>query len=297
MHGRELRVEGSPNPLHWFGAIDTAADGYPDASTWTPRGVRWNGTAPARTEDDGDDVACGLWRVTTYGAAAGRTNTGGLSLTPQQLRGEQPAPAGSTIVRRPSPVWVEIILPSSAGRSIIVDAGQTVFVYATTVSVRPWMPGPLNPANGGVNSTWLELDYGTQAVAVPVFEAMASEGLLYCQIARVDSARQQGQDFALLTTSYYVAAGEQPDEFRAVPIPTGARRVYATRDDTGAVVDTRLRTAFTDGSGGGTQLLGTIPVDDSQSVYGPQHFANATHVLLPILAEPVLWSLTWEIAP
>lgn len=296
MHGRELRVEGSPNPLHWFGPIDTAPDGYPDASTWTPRGILWNATAPART-DDGEGVACGLWRVSTYGSAAGRTNTGGVSLSPNELAGKVPPPAGTTLVHRPSPVWIEIELASSAGRSIIIDAGQTIFVYATTLSVRPWMPGPLNPANAGVNSNWLELPYSQQAVAVPIFETLASEGVLYCQIARVDSARQQGQDFALLTTSYYVAASEDPDTFRAVPIPTGARRLYATRDDTGAVVDTRLRVGFTDGSGGGQQQIGTVPVDDSQSIYGPQQFANATHVFLPRLAENILWSLTWEIAP
>lgn len=300
MHGRELRVEGSPNPIHWFGPIDSVPERYPDAEIWTPRGVRWSATAPPRQDEHGNDVSCGLWRVSTYGASATRSASNGLSLTLPQLNGTTPPPAGTSVVQRPAPVWVEIHLASSAGRSIIIDAGQTIFVYATTLTVSWWAPGPLNPANAGVISEWIEVPgNGSQPMPVPNFaETLASEGVIYCQIARVEEARQQGQDYALLTQSYFVEASLEIDQYRPIPIPTGARRLYATRDNTGAVVDTRFAIGFSNGTGGGGfQQIGTIPINDSQSVDGPQLFPNATHVFLPILAEPVLWSLTWEIAP
>jgi hypothetical protein len=285
LFGREQRLEGAANPLHWYGPIGSAPEQYPDAAIWTERDARWSPMGMGK-----GDVGCGLFRVSTYGSTATRTATGGQSLTTAQLNGRGELPTGTALAFRPS-VWVELELAESASRSIIIDAGQTVFVYADTLTVKWWAPGPLNVAG----ARWVDLGPGNSPYDVVSFETPVSEGLLYCQIARVEAPRQQGQDFALFTQSYYVPAGEEPGQLRAVPIPTGARRIYAARNNAGVVTATRLELGFSDGTI--AQSISTIPINDSQSSFGPAQLANTTHLLLPILAEGVLWTITWEIAP
>lgn len=290
MYGRERRVEG-PNLVHWYGPLGETADTFPDAGRWTQRAMLWGTRDSADTvEIEGERLDCGLWRVSSYGFAAVRTNTGGRSLTQRQLRGLDALPAGTALVQRPAPLWIEIENVESVGRSIRIDAGQTVFLEGSAVNVRWWAPGPGNAAG----ASWIDLGSNADVQTVVSFEAPVSEGLLFVQVARVEVARQQGQDFALLTETYLAGVGIEPNQFRRVAIPPGARRVYVARDNTGIVTATRLEVVFSNGVT--DQRLTTIPITDSQSSFGPEFVANATHVLLPLLAEQILWTLHWEIA-
>ncbi len=301
MLARERRVEGPNNPLHWYGPIGEAPEFFPDARFWTLRDLRWGSGDVARTEfiEDADGrrepLDCGLWRVTTYGAAALRTLTNGLSLNLKQFQRDEPVPAGTSLVDRPLPIWIDIGTVNSNRRRFRIDAGQTIFVYGSGVNVRWWAPGPENPA--GTPGSWVDLGPNQGNLPLPTtFETLAIEGMLYCEIARVETAHQQAELYANLTETYFVDAAEEPGLVRPVPIPPAARQLYAARDDTGVVTATRLQLAFSNGTTA-TQPLVTVPINDSQSSFAPQDLAYATHVLLPQLAEPVLWTLCWEIAP
>lgn len=298
MQGRERRVEDGPNPIHWYGPIGEAPEFFPDARTWTLRDLRWGSRDAARSEVtcDADGVErpleCGLWRVSTYGFAALRTLEAGRSLNLNQLQGDEPMPQGSARVERPLPIWIDIGTINSNKRRFRIDAGQTIFVYGAGVNVRWWAPGPENTAG----AAWVDLGPQPGNLPVTTFETLVSEGLLYCEIARVETAHEQGELYANLTETYFVDAGVEPGLTRAVPIPPGARQLYASRDDSGVVTATRLQLAFSNTTTA-TQPLAAVPINDSQSSFAPQNLAYATHVLLPILAEAVLWTLCWEIAP
>lgn len=308
MFARERRVEGPNNPLHWYGPIGELPDFFPDARTWTRRELRWGTRDDARTEVtceptgaldcDGNPIVvehpldCGLWRVSTYGASALRTATGGFSLNYAQMQGVEALPAGTALVDRPLPLWVEIGSVPSNKRRVRIDAGQTIFIYGGGINVYTWMPGPENPAG----ASWIDLGPSTGHIPITQFETLAVEGILYCEISRVESQRDQGELYATLTETYFVDEGIEPGLTRPVPIPPGARQLYVARDNTGVVIATRLQLAFSNGTTA-TQPLTAVPINDSQSAFSPQQLAYATHVLLPILAEPVLWTLCWEIAP
>jgi len=266
--------------VHYWGRVGIAGATLPDARTFTRRSDRWG--AAAVSPDD----RCGLWRVTSYGQSfaylAGGT---GRSLTPGQIIDGSPAPANSRWTQRPVWPWLEIVVGPSSGRRYLVDAGQTIYVHADVVTVAFWLPGPA--ASLG---TWLELPYSTAPVAVPVTEDLVLEGLLDVEIARVEDAPSQGQDFALLSGTYYQAAGSH----LVVDVPPGARRVSIARDAAGAVVDSYWEYIVGDPAFGALSL-DAIPIVQRQSVDSPAIRSNATAISAPLLPEDAVWNVHWEI--
>ncbi len=283
-------------PVHWFGFCG-ATTGWPSAEIWTERDARWTSQhlSCERIVDgragcpDGELVRPGLWRVTTYGYGAVRRDFDGQSLSIAQLQGRAALPVNTERMLRPAPLWVSIKINNSALREIKIDAGQTIYVMADDVAVSWWAPGPTEDFFG----SWIDLPYNPDAQTIPVndSETTSIEGLLYCEIARVEAARQQGQDFAILTETYFTPNGTRGN----FPVPAGARRVQISRDAAGAIVAGNFVQSFFDG----VQFvpLGIIPIAARAS--DDVRFGNVSHLITPVefLAEDVTWTLRWEIAP
>lgn len=294
--GRILRVSDGPSPVHYYGSIGNSIAEFPDASSFVPVvRARWGtrGSVDGCVQDNQTNAHGGLWRVSTYGRSAVRTLTNGRSLTRRQLRGG-PVPSTDILGWRPSLVWIEITTDGGGyGRAIRIDAGQSIFVEAVQLNVGLWMPGATSESD-----QFVLVPYAADDVSqtVPEFgEAGVVEGIVYCDIARCESSREQGQDFAILTETYVNAAAEAPGSFRNVVIPPGARRVHISRDASGAVDDTQWAEAYEATTAGVRGAI--LAIQDRQLVGGPLPVGSALQLAMPLLTEPALWTLRWEIAP
>lgn len=282
MRGQQHRVEQGPNWVHYVGPVAAGSSlDYPAASSYQSRDIRWS------TRRTAEHYGCGLWRVTTYGRGAMRIAAGD-SLTFDQLMGRAVLPAFATPIYQPSPIQVDITIGPSNGRTLRIDAGQTIFVFGDSVDLA-WVA----PGDAASLGPFVDLGPATSSIPLPrPTESLIVEGLLFAEIARVEVPRQQGQDFARLTQVVQTDAASQI----YTPIPAGARRLTIARDDAGSIDDCNWQ--YTMGDATSTaRLLDVIPIVGRTTLSSPAIVTNATHVLSPILDEPATWVLHWEIAP
>lgn len=328
MHAAQHRVgcTGAQEPVHFVGILSSslfigAVPVYPSAPFWTERDARW-ATRGARYQwlaDGSGDPTCtpkavdegislpgaralrsGLWRVSSYGAAVVRDFGDGLSLTAQQLNGNVPLPAGipaNARVQHPAPLVINVKISDTQARQVQIDAGQTIFVYADDVSVSWSAPGPGIPLPLSAEQGWMDLGgNGETRVEFPFSppEIQLIEGLLYVDIARVETSREQGQNFAKLTQTWQALAATRV----IVPIPPGARRVQITRDPSGAVVAGTWEVGFSNGTTFGPAIGSLSSGSAVVPRVGFEAFQlNATHLQSPVIVEDHTWSIVWEIAP
>lgn len=305
-----IRVVGLSPEIMFIGG----APAWPTFDHWTERETRW-GTRRSRNEWRDRDGACvvnpgtpggeaiksGLWRVSSYGSMVVRQFGDGLKLPDSVINGLAPLPAGlvASRVAHPAPLVVSIKIADTQARQILVDAGETIFVFADDVSVAWWAPGPTMPTFGQ-GTGWVDAGGTTDGGGPLPFEApegaLVYEGLLYVDLARVEAPRQQGTQYAKLT-QVWQAPANPPSSRVIVPIPPGARRVQIARDPTGAVVAGTWEVGFSDGN-----IFAPISSLSSgsavQNRVGFEAFmVNATHLRSPIVTEDHTWTVTWEIAP
>lgn len=317
MRAAQYRVgcTGDQAPVHFVGLLSTslfigALPAYPSAPFWTERDTRWATRNASRLlldhngvvacPPDGSSIRPGLWRVSSYGAAVVRDFDDGLSLTDSQINGQSVLPAAipaNARVGHPAPLWITIKISDTQARQYTIDAGQTIFVYADDVSVSWSAPGPGVPLPLSTGQGWIDLaGTGAARVAFPFTdpEIQMIEGLLYVDIARVETAREQGQNFAKLTQTWQALAATRV----IVPIPAGARRVQITRDPGGAVVAGTWEVGFSDGTNFGPAIGSLSSGSAVVPRVGFEAFQlNATHLRSPVIVEDHTWSIVWEIAP
>jgi hypothetical protein len=315
---------GAQTPVHYVGLLPSvlfigAAGQFPVSSLWTERDTRWATRQASRTwlrDNDGKEdcegavgaraLRSGLWRVSSYGASVVRdyadvepNPASGMTLLANEINGQQPLPVGlvASRVGAPAPLVINVKISDTQARQVQIDAGQTIFVFADDVSVSWSAPGPDVPMPSTNGQGWVDVG-GTGAARVPLPfedpEVLIVEGLLYVDIARVESPRQQGQDYAKLTQYVQAAA---PDGRATIPIPPGARRVQITRDPSGVVVAGVWEVGFSDGVN--FTAIGAV---NSGSAVTPrvgidQFAAFATHLRSPAIVENHTWTIVWEIAP
>lgn len=322
MRAAQQRVHADQPPVRVLGMSPEipfigGSPAWPTWNHWVERETRWatrqsrgrwydkdaDGCERCDQAPNAEALKSGLWRISSYGSMVVRqwgdgTPVAGVTLPDSVINGLQPLPAGlvASRVGHPAPLVIGVKIADTQARQVLIDAGESIFVYADDVAVSWWGPGPTMPVLGN-GTGWVDVYGSTQGGAAFPFEqpegALIYEGLLYVDIARVEAPRQQGTQYAKLTQTWQAAL----DTRVIVPIPPGARRVQIARDPTGAVVAGTWQVGFSDG----TTFAAVSSLSSGSAVQNRVGFetfqANATHLQSPVITEDHTWTLVWEIAP
>lgn len=311
---QEHAMQRGMAPLHYIGLVGSTLGLPMDASLYTERERRWaTRDMPTQERPDHDGkcrlVRPGLWRVSSYGYTVARAMPEEpFSLTYDQIvkgLGLNTLSLDQRVERAVGP-WLAVYVD---GRTrYLIDANETLFVFGDDVSVAWVAPrGVVEDEDDvlapGGSSGFFEipppLDESVPLINPITSTALVSglylEGLLWCDIARVEASRQVAESVAQLTQLVRTAIGATVN----LPIPNGARRV-TVRADVGGAGATNAQSEVV-AAGALLRVGGRFPiVNGSSGNDGPQLVSGLhTHLQLSNVIDGAAtnWTVVWEIAP